>query len=118
MKVDVSATGVIALAGVGVVGLVLWRLWASREAIGAAVNPASDKNIVYQGVNGIGASVSGDKDWSLGTWLYDITHPNEAEQLGLGAKRDHYEQSGRGASGSGAQESDDYSDPARWGFPI
>ena len=38
------------------------------------LNPASDKNIVYGGVNSIGAKVSGDKDWSLGGWLYEVTH--------------------------------------------
>lgn len=38
------------------------------------VNPASEKNVVYSGVNKVGAVVSGDKEWSLGTWIYDITH--------------------------------------------
>lgn len=127
MKLQLSATGVIALAGVGVVGLLAWRLWnggklvteslnpaSSNNVVNQAVeafgqsltgdpywslgggfydlthsdptdptrftgldwaNPVSDKNLVYQGVSAVGQAATGSKDWSLGTWLYDITHP-------------------------------------------
>lgn len=47
--------------------------------IGHAVNPLNNENIFYTGVNAVGASIAGvpSDSWSLGSWLYDITHPNE-----------------------------------------
>lgn len=38
------------------------------------VNPADGNNVVNQGVNWFGALASGDKNFSLGTKLYDWTH--------------------------------------------
>lgn len=86
MKLQLNASAVLALAAVGVVGVLAWR--ASRvasDAAGAlsrgvssvvdAVNPTSDKNIFYQGANAIGGAVTGQgEDFSLGTWLYNVTH--------------------------------------------
>lgn len=41
-------------------------------------NPASDRNVVYDGVvGGIGRAISDDEHWSLGTWIYDITHSDD-----------------------------------------
>jgi hypothetical protein len=37
-------------------------------------NPASDNNLINRGVSGIGGAVTGNKDWSLGTAIYDWTH--------------------------------------------
>lgn len=45
------------------------------DSVVDAVNPASDQNLAYRGVNAVGGAVSGDKNWSLGSWLYDATHP-------------------------------------------
>lgn len=52
-------TGAALLLGVGVVTLVGWQLWRHRGELGALVNPANDKNVVYQGVNSIVEGVSG-----------------------------------------------------------
>ena len=73
------------LGAVALAGFAIWR--ASRVATNAAeavvtgvkdaawsITPWNDENIVYGGVNSVGAAVSGDKDWSLGGWIYDITH--------------------------------------------
>jgi hypothetical protein len=54
---------------------------AAAGAVGRAVNPASDQNLAYQGVNVVGAAVSGRSSWTLGTWLYDITHPGESAAI-------------------------------------
>jgi len=43
-------------------------------SVAPRVNPASDQNLIYSGVNGIGGALSGDKDWTLGNWLFDVTH--------------------------------------------
>lgn len=70
-------------AGVLVGGLVLYWI-ATRvaskasdtaAAVGAAVNPASDQNLAYRGVNAIGSAITGDPSWSLGSWLYDVFNP-------------------------------------------
>lgn len=41
---------------------------------GGGLDITSDNNFIYNGVSGLGGAVSGNKDWSLGTWLYDVTH--------------------------------------------
>lgn len=50
-------------------------VWAG-DAVQAIINPASDKNIFYGGANAIGGAIAGDTSgsWSLGGWIYDITH--------------------------------------------
>ena len=69
----------IAVAVLGV-GALVWFIYgrkvkAAAAAVVSAVNPASDKNLVYNGVVGtIGRTISGDETWSLGGWLYDVTH--------------------------------------------
>lgn len=39
-----------------------------------AVKPTSDQNMIYQGVNKVGEKLTGDKGFSLGGWIYDVTH--------------------------------------------
>ncbi len=71
----------VAVALLGVAGTVYLlfgdKIKKALEAAGQAVNPTSDKNLAYTGVNAVGAAVTGDKDFSLGSWLYDVTHPND-----------------------------------------
>jgi len=78
--------------GAGLV-LVIAAAWAAKRAGAAAVNfagttlnPASPENFVYGGVNGVGAAVSGNASWSLGTWLAELTRPGmmAAERAALG----------------------------------
>jgi archaellum component FlaG (FlaF/FlaG flagellin family) len=38
------------------------------------INPNSDQNLIYTGVNAAGEAVTGQKGWTLGGWLHDITH--------------------------------------------
>lgn len=55
------------------------------EQAAQAVNPSSRDNFVYSGFNGVAATVmpktgpgySADGSWSLGAYLYDISHPVE-----------------------------------------
>lgn len=49
-------------------------LKAGLSAVGTAINPTSDRNLAYRGVNAIGAAVSGRDSFSLGSWIYDLTH--------------------------------------------
>lgn len=66
------------LLAIGLVILVLvWYL--KRQAAEAAdlVNPTSRDNLAYSGANSVGQALSGDEYWTLGGWLYEITHPSE-----------------------------------------
>lgn len=87
-RVSLTGGGVLALVGVAAAAYVIWKgsrlaaplVDAAGEAL-QAVNPTNRDNIFYSGVNSVGAAVSGDKDWSLGGWIYDITHPGELDWL-------------------------------------
>lgn len=62
----------IAGAVVVALGVLLLRKFGSK------VNPTSRDNIVYSGVNAVGDVLSdgqADNDFSLGAWIYDVTHP-------------------------------------------
>lgn len=48
---------------------------AVLSSIGTAVNPASDQNLAYRGVNALGSSLTGDSHFTLGGWLYDLLNP-------------------------------------------
>lgn len=64
------------VAGVAVVGLWYLKRQATEtvKQVGQAVNPTSRDNVFYRGVNSVGESLTGDEDWTLGGWIYDITH--------------------------------------------
>lgn len=89
MKVSLNATGVLALAGVAVAGLVAWKVYrtgrdlangagevidAAGEVLTHELNPASADNVVNQGVTAIGRSITSDPTWTLGGAIYDATH--------------------------------------------
>lgn len=63
-----------AVAAVAGGALLVWLAYRYRNKL----NPASTENIIYSGVNAIGDSLDNDRDdasFSLGAWIYDITHP-------------------------------------------
>jgi hypothetical protein len=43
-------------------------------AVGTAVNPLSDQNLAYRGVNATGEAITGDPNFTLGGWLFDVFH--------------------------------------------
>ncbi|WP_341904003.1 hypothetical protein [Polaromonas sp. YR568] len=55
----------------------------SFDSVVQSFNPASDQNLAYTGVNALGNAIvdasgpgrSADGSWSLGYWIYDVTHP-------------------------------------------
>lgn len=49
-------------------------------AAGNAVNPVSDQNVFYKGVNAVGTVLSGDPEFTLGGWVYDVLHPTASGQ--------------------------------------
>ena len=67
------------LLGVGVAGVVaLWYLkkkaGETAAAVGNAINPVNPENVFYAGVNNVGEALTGDEAFSLGSWLYGVTH--------------------------------------------
>lgn len=123
MKLSLTGGGVVGLAAVAAVGVGALWLYSKRGAVaqaaGAAVdavNPASSTNIVNRGVTAAGAAISGDDSWTLGGWLYDVTHRDEVATLLQGSRPaappvnasimdrwDYYARGGQSAaSGSGA----------------
>lgn len=72
-------------------------------------NPASDQNFVYRGVNGMGSSLTGDQHFTLGGWLYDVTHPEPKPYTSGGGGQFN----GHGASGGWG---DPYPSPPDYGI--
>ncbi len=85
--VSLSATGVLTVAGLAVVGLAAWKLSkvGSALASGAAdvvtheLNPASSDNLVNRSVEAVGRAVTGDGSWTLGGAIYDRSHTDPAD---------------------------------------
>ena len=47
------------------------------DSVVAGVNPASQSNYVYTGINNLGGSLTGQgSNFTVGGWLYDVTHPD------------------------------------------
>jgi len=89
VKVSIGATGVLAIGGLIALGLVAWKVakgagqagqWVGQVAHN--VDPTDPTNIVNRAVSAVGESLTsptssgrnGDGSWSLGGWLYDVTH--------------------------------------------
>lgn len=72
-RIQLSGTGVLALAGVAVLGLGAYAVYRNREAIVAAVDPTSDKNAAYQAANKVVEVITGSApgSTSVGSKLYD-----------------------------------------------
>lgn len=75
-----------AFLGVVVLGFYLiHKAGNAAKAVGTAINPADSENLVNKGVSAVGKAVSGNEGWSLGGWIYDVTHPDYAD-LGASGK--------------------------------
>lgn len=80
VSVRVDGLMVVGVLAAGVALYVYSQKNKIADAAGAvvdAVNPASPENLAYRGVNGIGAALTGEESFTLGGWIYDVTHPNE-----------------------------------------
>jgi len=68
------AVGVVAAA------YVLWKLARAGGAVvdgikAGAIDPTSSSNLAYRGTNAVGAAVTGNDSFSLGSWLYEKFNP-------------------------------------------
>lgn len=77
MNIIKTEAGLYLVGGVAAVLLILYAKHKATAAVENAlpyINPASDKNIVNQGVSWVGALISGQPNWTLGGSIYDATH--------------------------------------------
>lgn len=65
-----AATGVVG----GVVSATGDIIADGYNSIPNAIKPSSPDNIANQATNKIGAALTGDKNFTLGGWIYDVTH--------------------------------------------
>lgn len=73
-----QALGAVVIVAVGVLFVKSKTEDGAETLFSEWLNPASDKNLIYNGIiGGTGRVLSGDPSWSLGSWLYDITHDQE-----------------------------------------
>lgn len=90
MKVQVGATGVLALGALAAAAGVAYLAWTKGPAAvkGAlnAVNPLNHDNVFATSVNDYGATIvttpdgngkNADGSWSLGGWLRDVTSDDD-----------------------------------------
>lgn len=84
MRVGLSGSGVVALVGLGLLAaLGIWVYWKGpaflKTTVTQTLNPASDQNIVNQGVTGVVSAATGREE-SLGGMIADQvfawTHPD------------------------------------------
>jgi hypothetical protein len=74
MNVSLTGSGVASIVVLGAVAAVGAYLYIQREKLAQAVNPLSDKNVAYRSVNAVGERLTGDSEFTLGGWIYDMTH--------------------------------------------
>lgn len=86
-RLELGATGVLALVGIGLAGLVVWRVYKTGDQVATAaadlvrtdLNPANPGNVVNRAVESLGQLVTGDDAWSLGDQVYDWTHTDQTD---------------------------------------
>lgn len=84
MKVlDTKVGMVLALGVVGIASVYLIKDSVGNAAadVGQAVNPLNPDNVFASGVDAIGANLSGNENWSLGGWIYDIVNPKTTKDI-------------------------------------
>ncbi len=64
----------LVIAGVAVVGYVIYKAKGAVSAAVSAVNPVNPNNIFSEGTNAVLFPSGSD---SLGTWIYGIFHPGQ-----------------------------------------
>lgn len=67
--------------GGAAVDAVTGLLGGAYDALPNAIKPTSNENVFFKASNWPGQVISGDPDWSIGGWLYDILSPDEPQAL-------------------------------------
>lgn len=80
---DTKAGMIVTLAAVGAVAIYFGEKKAreAAAAVGNAVSPTNPNNIFSSGVDSVGASLTGNENFSLGGWIYDKINGTTEQQL-------------------------------------
>lgn len=80
--IALTGSGMLAAAGLAVVGVLGYVLWTRRGAIAegakaaaAVVNPADSRNVVNRAVTAAGTAATGNESWTLGGQLAELFSP-------------------------------------------
>jgi hypothetical protein len=73
--------------GAGDLASKAWR--TAAESASTTFNPASDQNLIYGGISAAGESITGVKDWTLGSALYDLFNPDQPDPTAPAAPSDY-----------------------------
>lgn len=65
--------------GGAAVDAVTGLLGGAYDALPNAIKPSSSENIFFKASNWPGQVMSGDPDWTIGGWVYDILNPPEPQ---------------------------------------
>jgi len=60
------------MAGVGVTYFFYREGKKAAAAVGDAFTPTSQTNIFHRGTNAVGSALTGNSNFSLGSWVYDL----------------------------------------------
>jgi hypothetical protein len=74
IKTDVIAVGVAGAVLLAAAWYAKKQISAAADVVLPAINPLDPHNLAYSGVNAIGASLTGDENFTLGGSIYDATH--------------------------------------------
>ena len=69
----------IILGAAAVLGVIYLKNQASEAIVtaGQAINPVNNDNIFYTGVNNVGAALSDNPNFSLGSWVFDLFNKDQ-----------------------------------------
>lgn len=81
LGVDMSERELLILVGIVAVVLVGAGYAATKavQAVAPELNPLNPENIFAGTVNQVGKQVTGETDWTLGGYIYDVTHPEDPD---------------------------------------
>ena len=73
-----TKAGMVVAAGATVLVLAYFaekKVRAVSNDVIDAIDPTDPNNIFASGVDNVGASLTGNKNFKLGAWIYDVFHP-------------------------------------------
>lgn len=75
---DTKAGMVVAIGAVGL--LTLYLAEKKIREVGSSISPTNPSNIFATGVNNVGAMISGNENFKLGAWVYDVVNGTPQQQ--------------------------------------
>ena len=77
IDIDWKTAAVLIVGGVVVYFIAKQQIAEGVTTAAKAVNPLDSSNIFNSAANATGAALTGNQSFSLGAWIYDLTHPGQ-----------------------------------------